>query len=395
MTYTALVTGATGIIGNATLRRLVDSDSWSTIHAVSRSTPDITSGKVVHHAVDLLGSRDDVVKQLKDDNVKDVEYVFFAAYKAEDTEEKATETNGKMLRNLLEALQIVDGKLKKVCLISGYKFYGVHLGQVRVPMIEDDPRMSDAYPPNFYYKQEDILVELSEKHGWDWTIAMPNDVAGYSKGNFMNISSCIALYARVCKELNEPFYFPGNELFWDYIDDISYAEVIAEFQEFIALKQEASGKYNIFNGDIHVWSQSWPKIAKYFGLSVPEDNFTAATPYGSEQTLPHPPPINERLAETSIAKPLKPSVVKSRVSLVKWSQRKEVKEAWERLAKRDGLEMDAFEKGTWGFGDFVFGRQFQISASMTKARKLGWTGYQDTFEGFAKVFDRLKKEKII
>jgi hypothetical protein len=68
------------------------------------------------------------------------------------------------------------------------------------------------------------------------------------------------------------------------------------------------------------------------------------------------------------------SVLEQRVSLVRWSQRGEVREAWERLAEREGLRKEAFEKATWGFVDFVLGRSYDIVVSMSKAREAGWTG---------------------
>jgi hypothetical protein len=67
-------------------------------------------------------------------------------------------------------------------------------------------------------------------------------------------------------------------------------------------------------------------------------------------------------------------VSEQRVSLAKWSQKREVKEAWERLAEREGLQRDAFEKATWAFVDFVLGRDYDIVQSMSKARAAGWTG---------------------
>ena len=63
-----------------------------------------------------------------------------------------------------------------------------------------------------------------------------------------------------------------------------------------------------------------------------------------------------------------------RISLLKWSQQKEVKEAWGRLAEREGLQKDAVEKATWGFLDFILGRNFDVVISMSKARGMGWTG---------------------
>jgi hypothetical protein len=68
------------------------------------------------------------------------------------------------------------------------------------------------------------------------------------------------------------------------------------------------------------------------------------------------------------------SFVEQRIDLVKWSQRDDVKKAWEQLAAREGLEKDAFYQATWAFLGLVLGRNYDIVVSMSKARKLGWTG---------------------
>ena len=94
-----------------------------------------------------------------------------------------------------------------------------------------------------------------------------------------------------------------------------------------------------------------------------------------------------------------------------WSKRPEVQDAWVRLAERHGLEVDAFEKGTWMFLGIVLGRNYDIVISMSKARRLGWTGYdifpsfsrvltrrhryKDTWEAFSDTFDKLEREKIL
>ena len=219
--------------------------------------------------------------------------------------------------------------------------------------------------------------------------------AGFAKGNFMNLSICIALYALISKELGEPFYFPGNATFYGMLDDISHADLIAEFEEWLALTPAATGLFNITNGDHNTWCKTWPRLAGYFGTTVPSDNFTAETPYKTEKTLPFPPPINLRIKETSYAEKLDNSVVLNRISLAKWSERKEVKDAWQTIAKREKLDAETFEHGTFGFADFVWGRQFDVYASMTKARKLGWTGYMDTFEGYVNVFETMRRNKMI
>ena len=60
---------------------------------------------------------------------------------------------------------------------------------------------------------------------------------------------------------------------------------------------------------------------------------------------------------------------------MKWSERDDVKNAWDKLASRHSLEKDTSEKATWGFLDFVLGQDYYIVISISKARKFGWTGY--------------------
>jgi hypothetical protein len=92
-----------------------------------------------------------------------------------------------MLHNFLEALKITgaDKKIKRVLLVTGVKQYGVHLGIATSPMEETDPWLrGDQFPPNFYYRQQDILKDAAAKANWDWVVTYPNDVIGVAKGNF-------------------------------------------------------------------------------------------------------------------------------------------------------------------------------------------------------------------
>jgi hypothetical protein len=43
---------------------------------------------------------------------------------------------------------------------------------------------------------------------------------------------------------------------------------------------------------------------------------------------------------------------------------------------------------------FVLGRNYDIVISMSKARKLGWTGYIDSWQALEESFDELAREKI-
>lgn len=101
---------------------------------------------------------------------------------------------------------------------------------------------------------------------------------------------------------------------------------------------------------------------------------------GSVMNLADQPPIAEFAAERGLkdTKYMQQSKVEQKIDLVKWSQRSEVKAAWDKLADRSGLEHDAFEKATWGFLGFVFGRNYNIVISMSKARKV-WIQHSHFF----------------
>ncbi|KAL2312031.1 Epimarase [Schizosaccharomyces pombe] len=397
--YVAIVTGATGLNGAAIIKRLSEDDNCKTIHCISRSLKDEYPRKIKHHSIDLLNEEPkDIAKKFSLEGVKGINYAYFAAYKEENNEEKLCEVNGNMLRNFVQALELTSiHTLRRVILTTGLKFYGLHLGEVRLPMIETDIRVPETFSgtPNFYYVQEDILKEFSNGKKWDYTIAMPNDICGVSKGSYMNEAFTIALYALVCRELHEPFRFPGNEKFYLGFDDISYSKLIADFQLWMTFKAECSEeKFNIVNGDIHSWSRTWPKIAEYFGVEVPKNQFATDFTLSTEVTLSTPSPINLYEKELGIIHTPNSKII-NQISLQQWVKQKKVQDAWRTIAERENLNAHALEVGTWAFCDFLFGRTYNVISSMSKARKLGYTGYYDTFDGFKETFDELKKQKQI
>ena len=48
-------------------------------------------------------------------------------------------------------------------------------------MSEEHPRYDDK-GENFYYVQEDDLVELSQQRSWSWNVLRPNAVIGCTTG---------------------------------------------------------------------------------------------------------------------------------------------------------------------------------------------------------------------
>ncbi|KAK0656220.1 NAD(P)-binding domain protein [Cercophora newfieldiana] len=394
----AIVVGATGILGREIVKEMgKEPAKWKTVHALSRSQKDSYPSNVVHHHINLLDSAADMAKSLKDVGA---DYVFFAAYFQQESEEKEWEVNGDMLANFLGALEIsgAAGKIKRVVLVTGAKQYGVHLGQVKNPMIETDEWLRDStWPPNFYYRQQDILKLFCEKHNnASWVVTYPNDVIGFAKGNYMNLASSIGIYAAVSKELGQDLVWPGSETFYTRFDSFTSSDLHARFCLWAASEPKAANQaFNVVNGDVQSWQDLWPRVARRLGMKVKPDQFAGKSDLASTTPLDFPPPITLVAKEIGLEGKIGESETAQRINLARWSQQDAVKQAWNRLAEREGLEKDAFEKATWAFLDFILGRNFDLVISMSKARDMGWTGYQDIWKSFSDAFGELEAANIL
>ncbi|KAM0329260.1 hypothetical protein ACHAQA_004564 [Verticillium albo-atrum] len=396
----AIVTGATGILGREIVDRLGQNpEHWQKVYALSRSKKDTFPSNTQHSSIDLTGSASDMAKSL--DGIS-AEYVFFAAYLQKDTEKESWDVNGDMLQSFLTALEKSGAakNIKRIVLVTGAKQYGVHLGQPKNPMLESDPWLRDEklFPPNFYYRQQDILKEFCEKSEGriSWTVTYPNDVIGVAKGNFMNLATALGLYAAVNKELGKDLAFPGSEKFYMRFDCFTEAKLHAEFCEWAALEPKAANEaFNMVNGDVESWQNMWPLLAQRFGTKVKEDQFVGDGDDAGSIQLSDPSPLSVFENKSGLKGKIGRSNLEHRIDLVKWSQREDVKNAWEKLAEREGLEKEAFENATWKFLGFVLGRAFDLVVSMSKAREIGWTGYKDTWKAFSDVFDRLEAGKVL
>lgn len=351
------------------------------------------------------------------------EYVFFCAYLARDDEGEAAEINGAMLRNFLAALRETGAikTLKRLVLVNGLKQYGVHLGRAKQPMHESDPWLEGGeWPPNFYYTLQRILKDAAaeqEQEGgkWDWVVTYPQDVIGVARANFMNLATALGLYASISASLPQrELVFPGSLVNYLAFNCWTSAKLHAEFCSWAALEPKAGNQaFNVVNGDTESWQNLWPAIAERYGATVPATMFPGVELTGpaskkeqryhdfeaAHTVLPTRPPIAES-AEKIGLKGLfdgedDHSVVHQQIDTTKWAQRPEVVKKWEELRDRFGLDQSVWDKATWGFLTFLFGREYDCVVSMSKARKLGWSGYQDTKDAFFETLDELEREKIL
>ncbi|KAJ6194059.1 nucleoside-diphosphate-sugar epimerase GsfE [Bipolaris maydis] len=347
----ALITGANGISGHALIEHLIRQprSEWSKIVISSRS-PLVSywvDPRVEFVSIDFLSPVEDVIKRMKT-LCYDVTHAFFTSYVHADNFKELKVLNTPLFRTFLVAIDTVAGQNLE-------RHYGVHLGPVEVPCHEAISRY-DNKGEDFYFEQEDILFKLQEGKKWTCNIIRPNAIIGFTPGkNGMSEALTAALYFLICREMNDSAAFPGNKF-------------LADLTVFTMTHDNCQNEaFNHTNGDVFVWKYFWPKIGSYFGLDVPEPVFTRAT--GESQAL------------------------ENEFSMTEWA--KDKKPIWDSICDKYGGKKEAFDWGTWWFFDWVVGKSWMSISSVNKARKYGWTRYDDTYETWIETYRSFENAGIL
>jgi nucleoside-diphosphate-sugar epimerase len=347
---TSLIVGANGIIGRNMAKYLQGNSNWNKVIITSSRKPDFETNDVFVQ-MDLTDSS---AVENNAAALAEVTHVFYAAYIEKKTLAEQTSANLLLLKNLVLGLEKVAPGFQHLTFIQGGKAYGAHLGKYKTPALETDSR---HFPPNFYYSQQDFLIASSKGKAWSWTAVRPDIMVGYAVGNPMNMANLIAVYATLCRELNVPFRFPGNDKAYEVLVNVTDAGILAKGMEFAALHEACYGQiYNITNGDIFRWSQLWPKLAEYFKVEIDSPITISLTDYMADK--------EEIWAEIVAKYNLKPHTVK--------------------------------ELANWPFGDFIFNVEADAFFDVNKFRRAGFQEMQlETFESFKNTFDELKADRVI
>ncbi|SAL07483.1 NAD-dependent epimerase/dehydratase [Caballeronia calidae] len=345
---TALVVGATGVVGRNLLRQLSNDSEWDVI-AVSRRKPDI-QGNYHHVSIDLLDPEEAKTKARE---LSAVTHVFFSAYIEKPTWAEMVAPNMALLRNLMDAIEPVATGLKHVNLMHGTKWYGNHLGPFKTPAKESD---QGHMPPNFYYDQQAFIVERQKGKAWTWSAARPHGICGFAIGNPMNLVMVLAVYATISKALGLPLRHPGSEGNGQALYNVTDSGLLARACVWMATEPGAGNEpFNITNGDIFRWRDLWPAIARYFDME---------TAQAQKIDLVH------MMADKG---PL-----------------------WSKLVKEHNLVDIPYDQLVgWKYGNFVFSPEFDVISSTTKARKYGFQESLDSEEMFIRHFDELRAKRII
>lgn len=267
---TVLIAGASGLVGNAALEQFL-SEGWNVI-TVSRRMPKVDNNRPFKHISLDLTDEESCRKIFS--ALTHVEYVVFAALSEKPDallegwyDLNQMEINRQMLTNLMEPLSEAS-KIKHVSILQGTKAYGIHLPgcKVPIPARENQPRVEHE---NFYWLQEDYLVQKSLDKRFTYTILRPPGIFGSSYGTALSFVPVIGAYGAICCALGEPFSFPGGVSTVMQLVDV---RLLAKVIVWAATEPKAANRtFNVLNGDVSEWRSLWPAIAKTLGLELGDD----------------------------------------------------------------------------------------------------------------------------
>lgn len=352
MAKTALVVGASGIVGSAIAGLLVE-QGWQ-VHGLARK-PLVQPG-VEPVAADLQDASA-TASALRDISPQ---AVFVTTWLRQDSEKDNIRVNAAMVRHLLDGLPKADGP-RHVALVTGLKHY---LGPFesygkgvlpQTPFREEQGRLE---VDNFYYAQEDAMFAAAARDGFTWSVHRPHTVIGRAVGNAMNMGTTLAAYASICRETGRPFMFPGSAAQWNGLSDMTDAGQLARHLLWASQTPAAHNEaFNVVNGDVFRWSWMWGQIAGWFGLE----------PTAFDGTVR---PLAQQMADDG---PL-----------------------WQAMAARAGLaEADLSRLSSPWHTDADLGRPIEVVTDMSKSRRLGFRAYQPTDDAFFNLFARLRADRLI
>lgn len=136
-----------------------------------------------------------------------ITHLFFAVYQPQPTLAEEVAPNRALLLNAIESLEAAGSSLQHVTLVTGAKYYCVHLDSSPSPAREEQSR---HLGPNFQYAQEDYLRSRTDTM-WRWTYIVSTHLTGFATGKPMNLALAIGVYASIVRDLGLCLYFPESQ----------------------------------------------------------------------------------------------------------------------------------------------------------------------------------------
>ena len=344
----ALVAGATGAVGDRIVDVLAETPGWRVV-GLCRNPPEEKRANVRFIRTDLMSPDSCRAAVAAAGGVTHFVYCSRAPFAEGGVED--VPGNLTMLRNALEAADTPS--LRHAHLVAGSKWYGMHIGPYRTPADEADPR---HMKPDFYYDQQDFLTDLRARRKWSWSSSRPAIIVDVAPGRGRNLVSTIGAYAAICRELGAAFDFIGKQGAYDTLLEVTDATLLARAVRWMFTDPRAADQaFNITNGDVFRWSALWPRIARHLGV------------------------------ECGIVR---------RANMVFWLRDKGP--VWDEIVRKHQLRPYAIDQvARWDFADFVFGMDYDVMSSLTRARLAGFHETIDTTEMFLRYLSAYRAARVL
>ncbi len=360
MTKTALIVGATGVVGEAALAHFAAAEDWNAI-AISRRTPEaVSAGHFVHFRLDLS---DASACAKACSQFADVTHVIFAAVAEKPglvsgwRDREQMERNLAMLQNLVDPLSDC-ANLQHISLLQGAKAYGAHVGHIP-PLPAKESALRDVHE-NFYWLQEDYIRQKAADKKFSWTVFRPQVIIGAAFGVAMNPLLPVAVFAAIRREEGKPFSYPGGAI---QIAELVDSSLLAEALDWAATAKTARNEiFNFTNGDVFAWRDAWPALANALGV-----------PMGPDEPMHLAQYLMDRV------------------------------EIWEQIVKREGLRpipLPEFLGQSHHYADMLMRRDahsigYPTLLSTIKIREAGFSRCRDSLESLRLWISELQRRRLI
>lgn len=343
--HVAVIAGATGAASKRIVQHLLADPQWRVV-GLSRNPRPSENPRLVYDKCDLTDAASTKAALARHPDATHLFYTARVTFTDATAGVEDVPGNAAMVDNLVAGAEATAKNLQHVHLVEGTKWYGMHLGPMRTPAREDDPR---HMPPNFYYAQEDILRERQKGKIWTWSASRPGFLYDFAPERARNLISVIGMWAAMCREMGTPFDFPGKAKCYTGLFEATDATQLASAACWMATAENARNQaFNVVDGGLFRWERLWPRIAQLYGL------------------------------ECGIVRNLK---------LATWMADKGP--VWDAIVKKHNLIATPMDQvATWGFGDFIWGLEHDVISSVVKLRQ---AGFHDTIDTEAQILAHLAR----
>jgi nucleoside-diphosphate-sugar epimerase len=348
----ALIVGVTGIAGTALAEKLI-SENW-TVYGISRNLP--RNPKVIHLKIDLNNS---LAIHAALTGLKPT-HVYFTTWIPKGNEADNIVANRKLVKDIFSGLEKAN-TLQHSALVTGLKHYmgpfeSYGTKEIRdTPFHEDEERVSS---PNFYYAQEDELWLAADRLNFTWSVHRSHTIIGHTTGNAMNMALTIAVAASLAKKSGSALSFPGNEVQWNGITDMTDSDLLANHMFWASVTDSAKNTpFNVSNGDVFRWRWMWPRLGEALKVDFvgPSDELA----------------LFER-------------------------QMSPLESLWVNISKEYGLKNSEISNlASWWHTDGDLNRPIECFSDMNNSRIRGFLECRNTLDSFLKVFRGYQLDKII